>query len=449
MQVITSVVAFIVVIGILVTVHEFGHFWVARRVGVQVLRFSVGFGRPLWRRVARDGTEYAISAIPLGGYVKMLDEREGEVPADQLEGAFNRKPLWKRNAVVVAGPLFNFLFAILAFWAILLIGETAVKPMVGAVTPNTPAATAGFRQGDEIVSVGGESVKTWDDALVALLGKGTGESDLPVTVRTRGGDTVTRHLDVASIGPLGQDPDLLKALGVRPLMPPSPPLIDSVSDGSAADRAGLKAGDRIYSVAGESTGDWVDLVHALRAHAGKTVSVEVGDGDARRTVSVSLPDDGILGVRRPPLSDPVYRDYVRTISYGPVAASWHAVRKTWDRTALTVKMMWKMVVGQASVKNLSGPINIAQYAGDSASLGLTPFLSFLALVSISLGVINLMPVPVLDGGHLLFNVIEWVRGGVPLSERAQGVGVQIGIALVMMLMAVAFYNDLVRIAGPG
>lgn len=454
MGILTDVLAFVVAIGVLVIVHEFGHFWVARRVGIKVLRFSVGFGRPIWSRIGRDGTEYAIAGIPLGGYVKMLDEREGEVPEEQKAYSFNRKPIWARNLVVVAGPVFNFLFAILAYWAIFVIGSTELRPVIGKVIEGTPAATAGFQRGDQLQAVGGEATPGWDNVLMALLDKGTGPGRLAIRVKTAKGTEVTRYLDLNKSGPLGEDADVLAKLGFRPWIPRIEPKVNQVMPDSAAAAAGIEMGMLITGADGHSFDTWQDLVRYVQARPGEKVNLTIEQDGKSRRVSVTLGSRktdqgrvvGVLGVT-PVIPKEDYTNMRHTVRYGPVQAVGHSLSQTWEASSLTVKMLWRMLLGEASVKNLSGPINIAQYAGVSASLGVAPFLKFLAIVSISLGVLNLLPVPVLDGGHLLYNGIEWLQGR-PLSDRAQGIGQQIGIALLVLLMALAFYNDLARLFGP-
>lgn len=448
MNLLTNVLAFIAVIGILVTVHEFGHFWVARRCGVRVLRFSIGFGRVIARRFDRDGTEYAISAIPLGGYVKMLDEREAPVAETELDRAFNRKPLWQRNAIILAGPVFNFLFAILVYWALFLMGDTVLRPVVSEPPAETAAAAAGFRGGDEITAVAGEPVVGWNDVVKQLLAEGTGNSALAITVATAEGNEATRRLDVAGIGPVGEQPNVLRALGLLPKGPPVPPVVERVQPGSAAEQAGLRADDRVVAAGGEAIDDWRDLSEHVDGAAGEPLQLSVEREGGRRELTVAVPDNGTIGVYARPPEDSVRQRYYRELDYGPLAALGRGVNETWDQGVLMVTMTAKIITGEASTKNLSGPINIAQYAGDSVGMGPGAFLTLLALISISLGVINLLPVPVLDGGHLLFNACEWVLGR-PLSDQAQAVGNQVGFAIILLLMGFAFYNDLIRILGAG
>jgi len=446
----TSVLAFIVAIGVLVAFHEYGHYWVARRLGVKVLRYSIGFGKPLvtWVRGA-DRTEYCISAIPLGGYVKMLDEREGDVPAEDRHRAFNVQPLWRRTAIVAAGPMFNFIFAIVVYWLIFVAGTTEVRPVVGEVLPDTPAAAAGFESGDQFLAMGGQRTPTWERVLINTLDGAMGGRELQVDVRTEAGRYITRSLNLQGVPTLGDDPDLMRLVGFTPWQPSlSAEIGDVISDGPA-QAAGLGAGDRILSVDGEAVSSWTELVAAVNERAGRTVSITVEQDAGRRNVDVSLgqagSDRGVLGVR-PFVPEGLYEGMLQTVRYGPVESMGEAVQSTWQASVLTLQVLWRMVTGEASLKNLSGPINIAQYAGDTASSGLVPFLKFLAIVSISLGVLNLLPIPVLDGGHLLYFLVEAVKGSPP-SERVQLIGQQVGIMLLLMLMSLAFYNDISRLAG--
>ena len=449
----TNIAGFLLVIGVLVTVHEFGHFWVARRVGVKVLRFSVGFGRPLLKRTGADGTEYVLAAIPLGGYVKMLDEREGPVEPAQLEGAFNRKPLWARNAIIVAGPAFNFMLAILAYWAVFVIGSLEVKPIVGEVAPETPAASAGLAEGDELKRIGGTEVEAWDQAIMAFL-DAANDAPFGVLVERADGTQAERRMDTRGVRLLDEPGEVLDRLGLQPWRPRIDPVIERVIEGSAAAATGIQAGDTVTQIDDQVIRHWGDLVASVYDRPGEQVTVTVQRNSQTIDYAVTLGgrgegDDrvGVLGVA-PAVPESLFADARHEVRYGPIAAIPQAVGATWNAATLTVDVLVKMVVGQASVKNISGPINIAQYAGDSVSLGITPFLKFLAIVSLSLGILNLLPVPILDGGHLLFNTIEWLRGR-PLSEAAQGIGQQVGMGLLLMLMTLAFYNDLHRLFAVG
>jgi regulator of sigma E protease len=451
MSVLWSLLAFLVAISILVTVHEFGHFWVARRMGVHVLRFSVGFGRPLWRRTAASGTEYAIAAIPLGGYVKMLDEREGEVPPELLDRAFNRKPVLRRMAIVAAGPVANFLLAIVLYAGMYMIGVQGIRPYVGTVTPGSVAAEAGLQKRDLILQVDGRAVQSWEQARMALLEDALARNTLDVRVRTQDGAELTRYLDVSGLHLLGEKPDVLGRMGLG-IWRPSVPVIAKAMPGGAAERAGLKAGDRVIAMNGEKVVSVTNWIASIQAHPGKPLTLTVERNGERREVTVTPAPRQVDGKARGFIDaqiqgvvPAVFRDTLRTeVRYGPLEALAQGARRTWNMTVLTLRVLGRLVVGQASVRNLSGPITIAEYAGISAAIGLSAFLGFLGIVSVSLGVLNLLPVPVLDGGHLLYQFIELVRGR-PLSESAQVVGQKIGLTLLGALMALALYNDLYRL----
>jgi regulator of sigma E protease len=450
-----SVVAFVVAIGVLVTVHEFGHFWVARRMGVKVLRFSVGFGKPLWRKtIGADNTELVIAAVPLGGYVKMLDEREGEVAGDELDRAFNRKPLGARFAVVAAGPVFNFLFAIVAYWVMFVSGVPGVRPVVGEVVPSSYAARAGFVAGDEILAVNGKPTPSWESAVLGLLDAGLVEqATFTVTVRNPSGNETGLRVRLDESGRLLGKGSLLDNFGIKPWRPSYPAVIDRLVAGSPGERAGMQAGDRVVSAAGSVIDGWSQWVDYVRSRPGERIPVVVAR-DGTRLDLVIVPEtvrDGGETVGRigayVRLPDAGQHDTMRVVvRHGLFEAVPAAAGKTWDMSSLTLRTLWKMVTGKASIENLSGPISIAQYAGHSAAIGLASFLGFLAIVSISLGVLNLLPIPILDGGHLLYYIIEFFKGS-PVSETAQLVGQRIGIFLLLALMSLAFYNDLARLFG--
>lgn len=445
----TSVIAFLVAIGILVAFHEFGHYWVARRLGVKVLRYSIGFGKPLFTwRAGPDNTEYCISAIPLGGYVKMLDERESPVPEAEQHRAFNRQHLWRRTAIVSAGPLFNFLFALVVYWLIFVAGTTEVRPVVGEVLPETPAAAAGIEPGQEIVAIGGRSTPTWEKVLISLLDASLSRGETTITVASERGTDLQRQLDLSGLGRLGDEPDLLRTIGFRPWQPQLEARVGELIDGGSAATAGLQAGDQVLAVAGEPVDDWRSLVQAVQARAGETVEVEVDRAGGSRTYQVALGEvdspRGVLGVR-PDVPADLFDSMRHTVRYGPLTALGEAAADTWRTSVLTLQVLWGMITGQASLNNLSGPISIGQYAGDTASSGLVPFLKFLAIVSISLGVLNLLPIPVLDGGHLMYYLIEAVKGS-PVSEQVQIYAQYVGILLLLLLMTLAFYNDIARLA---
>ncbi|WP_455384107.1 RIP metalloprotease RseP [Acidihalobacter prosperus] len=451
MSVLWSLLAFIVAISILVTVHEFGHFWVARRMGVHVLRFSVGFGRPLWRRRAASGTEYVVAALPLGGYVKMLDEREGEVPAELADRAFNRKPVLRRMAIVAAGPIANFLLAVVLYAGMYMIGVQGIRPYIGSVTPGSVAAQAGLQKHDLILQVDGRAVQSWEQARMALLEDALARNTLDVRVRTADGAQLTRHLNVGGLQLLSESPDVLGRMGLS-IWRPSVPVIAKAMSGGAAERAGLKAGDRIVAMNGEKIASVEAWIHAIQAQPGKPLKLTVERNGVSREVTVTpaarTVDGKVRGFIDAQIQGVVpaaFRDTLRTeVRYGPLEAFAQGAQRTWSMTVLTVRVLARLVVGQASVRNLSGPVTIAEYAGISAAIGLSAFLGFLGIVSVSLGVLNLLPVPVLDGGHLLYQFIELVRGR-PLSESAQILGQKIGLTLLGALMALALYNDLYRL----
>ncbi|MBT3029720.1 MAG: sigma E protease regulator RseP [Candidatus Thiodiazotropha endolucinida] len=448
-----TLVSFIVALAILIAVHEFGHFWVARKLGVKVLRFSIGFGRALWRRTSVvDGTEYVIAAIPLGGYVKMLDEREAPVEAEEQHRAFNRQSLGVRSAIVVAGPLFNFLFAILAFWLIFVTGDTGLKPIVGEVEGGSIAEQAGFTRGDEILAVADQPTPTWESVVYVMLSEALDTPNLAVRVRSQTGMEHIYRVASDGLSGLAEDGMLLQNLGLTPDRPTLPPVIGEVLDGEPAALAGLKSGDRIVTVDGVDVVDWSDWVNYVRKRPGQNLDLEVdrngdyialsvtplmieGDGESygRIGASVDVPDD---------LMD----DYRAVVKYGPIDAIGQSLYKTWDLSLLMLRMLGKMIIGEVSVKNLSGPISIADYAGKSASYGISYFLKFLAVVSVSLGVLNLLPIPVLDGGHLFFFLIEGIKGR-PLSDQFMEQGQKIGLLILLAIMSLAFYVDINRFLG--
>ena len=440
----------LIALGVLVTFHEFGHFWVARRCGVKVLRFSVGFGTPLVRWHDRHGTEFMVAAIPLGGYVKMLDEREGDVPFEQLDQAFNRKSVRQRIAIVAAGPIANFLLAILFFWVIALLGTQQVRPVIGQVQPDSMAATAGLRAGQEIVSVDGENTPGWSAVNLRLVRR-LGESGVvQLQVRDQDSSLVAERQLVLRDWLRGVDePDPLASLGITPWRPAVEPVVNELDPEGPAGKAGVRLGDRLLALNEQKLDEWQQVVDWLRSRPEERVTLRLQRGDEQLELPVTLgargegeARGGYLGVGVKGGEWP--EQMLREVSFGPLDGVTESLRRTWGMTVLTLDSLKKMLFGELSVKNLSGPITIAKVAGASAQSGVTDFLNFLAYLSISLGVLNLLPIPVLDGGHLLFYLAEWVRGR-PLSERVQGWGIQIGISLVLGVMLLALVNDLSRL----
>jgi regulator of sigma E protease len=438
-----SVFWLLVTLGVLVTFHEFGHYWVARRCGVKVLRFSVGFGGAIWKRIGKDGTEYQVAMIPLGGYVKMLDAREGEVDPALAGQEFTGKPVWQRIAIVAAGPGFNLIFTIVAFWAMFMVGKPDVAPVIAAV-PQSIAAEAGVRTGDRILAIDGRPVATWSDAMDAVVNAMLGRDPLPVEVR--GTDGAERKL----ILPLNQLPagedigQYLDKLGLK--LAPLPPVAATVLPGKPAALAGMKGGDRVLTINGQAMTSYDEFQHAIPLDAAKSPTLNVvveRDGKslplsitARMESLEGQPTNWIIGV------SPLEREPA-VLRYGPLKAMSASLQTTWNTAASTFNMIGKMLTGQASTKNLSGVIGIAQVANASANMGAGWFLSFLAMVSLSLAILNLMPIPVLDGGYLLYYLIELVKGS-PVSERTMMAGQYVGLVLLFTLMGLAFYNDIHR-----
>jgi len=451
----TTLLAFLFTLAVLIVFHEFGHYWVARRMGVRVLRFSVGFGKVIASRSDRHGTEWALSAIPLGGYVKMLDEREAEVPAAQLDQAFNRKSVAARSAIVIAGPLANFLLAILLFWALFMGGVPILKPIVALPERGSPAQLAGVGGGETITRLNGEPVESWQDlhwlALKQVLRGDTLQLD---TLDSRG-YIAHRTLVVPEQSEAREELERapLKALGLSRYLPPLAPVLGQLTADGVAARAGLIPGDRILAIDGQAMPDWEAVVAAIRqspGHALRLTLERAGKGhESRREVTLTPAavrdgDKTIGRIGAGPQVDPGKLAYLHgTARYGPLDALQRALARTWDLSAFSLEMLGRMVTGQASLKNLSGPITIADYAGQSAESGLSSFVAFLALVSVSLGVLNLLPVPLLDGGHLLYYLSEFLTGRA-VSEQVQEIGQKIGMGLLGLLMFFALYNDLSR-----
>jgi regulator of sigma E protease len=451
--VLSSTFFFILTLGILITFHEFGHFWVARRLGVKVLRFSVGFGKPLWSwRRGADNTEYVIAALPLGGYVKMVDEREGEVAPQDLPRAFNRQPLASRAAIVAAGPFFNFFLAIGVYWLVFMLGVVGMKPIVGQVEPGSIAAQGGFEQGDEIVAVAGTETRAWNNTILTILDRALSGGSVDVQVKSKSDQVATRTLDLTGIAADLDQGNLMDMLGIQPARLPVPPVIGQLESGGPAMKSGLQTGDRVVRADGEAIPDWGAWVQYVRARPDQDIQLEV-ERDGQIVSLVIHParvegnseSYGRIGAGVQQVEED-FSDFTVVQKYGPLPAMGEALAKTWNVTILTLRMLYKMIVGEVSVSNLSGPISIAQYAGGSASIGLVPFLTFLAIVSVSLGVLNLLPIPILDGGHLLYYLVEMFKGS-PVSQATEILGQKIGIVIILGLMVFAFYNDLLRIFG--
>ncbi|MEH0665367.1 sigma E protease regulator RseP [Vibrio scophthalmi] len=444
-------ISFIIALGILVAVHEFGHFWVARRCGVKVEKFSIGFGKSIWSKVGKDGTEYSISLIPLGGYVKMLDGRVDEVPEDQQAFAFDRKPLWKRSAIVAAGPAFNFLFAIFAYWLVFIIGVPAVKPVVGQVTPYSIAAQAGLEPGMELKAVSGVKTADWESVNMGLI-RHIGDSQLTLTVAPADGvgveETKVLYLDEWNFDPETQS--AMSALGFIPFTPEITARLTNVGEGSAGERAGLLVGDTLVSIDGRAVESWQQVVETIQASPNRALTLKVErDG---QSVDVSLTPDsralsdqrviGFAGIAPEVAEWP--QSYRFDLQFGVFESVGKAIEKSGQVITLTISMLKKLIVGDVGLNNLSGPISIAKGAGTTADYGLVYFLGFLALISVNLGIINLVPLPMLDGGHLLFFAIEAIIRR-PVPEKVQEMGYRIGGAIIFSLMAVAIFNDFARL----
>ncbi|HEY0683599.1 MAG TPA: RIP metalloprotease RseP [Steroidobacter sp.] len=450
-----SALAFIVAIGVLVAVHEFGHYWVARRLGIKVLRFSIGFGKPLWQHTGgKDNVEYAIAAIPLGGYVKLLDEREGDVPAEELPRAFNRQPVWKRIAVLLAGPLFNLIFAVFLYWILFTAGVPALRPLIGEVTPDSIAARAGLRYEDQIIAVAGKPTETLEAATLGIIEDVT--DDGTIQMRVRGVDGGERDLALVAgdrTRELTQPEALFPGLGFDIWQPKVPAKVAKVMDDSAALRAGVKTGDEILKVDGKAIVDFSELKAQVGPRPGQNVLIEIRRDGQVMTLPITIGESttggrrtgmiGVVPVNEPIATGRTTEDLFTLQKYGVFAAVGEAATKTWDTSLFTLRIVGRIVTGNVSLKAISGPISIAETTGFAVRQGWRIFLSTLALISISLGVLNLMPIPILDGGQIVYQLAELVKGR-PVSERAQLLGQQIGIAMLILMMTLAFYNDIAR-----
>jgi len=452
MNLLITVVSFLVTVGVLVVVHEFGHYVAARWSGVKILRFSVGFGKPLFvRRRGPDRTEWVIASIPLGGYVKMADEREGQVEPLDLPRAFNRQGVWTRILIVIAGPLANFLLAFVVYWALFIAGMPGLKPVLGDPPPGSAAAYAGLANGDTVTSVADEPVATWNDVRWLLLKEAVKHCTTELEVQTSSGNAVTRRLDMSGLSKDDLDKDFLGKLGLRNFRPRTAAVLGKLIKGGAAERAGLMQGDRIVAINGKPIETWFDFTAEVSSNPGRTLGVELDRGGRRvqlRATPEPVTDGenriGRLGVEAPPELKREYDRMSTMVRYNPVAAIPRAAAKVWDLSVFSIKMLGRMIVGDISWKNLSGPITIADYAGQSAQAGWMTWLGFLALVSVSLGVLNLLPIPLLDGGHLVYYFAEIVKGSA-VSDRTMEIGQRLGLALLLALTFFAFYNDINRL----
>ena len=443
--------AFIVVLGVLIVVHEFGHYLAARWCGVRVLRFSVGFGRALWRRrLGKDGTEWAIGIFPLGGYVKMLDEREDEVAPDELHRSFNRQSVGKRSLIVAAGPAANFALAIVLYWAIFMYGSNEMRPILGTPPAASPAAIAGIVNGEEVRSVDGQPVATWNDLRWILLQKAAAQERAELEVINEQREIAIRRLPLQAAGEEGWEGDALGRLGIRFFRPNVPPVVGKVMPGSPGEAAGIRSGDTILAVGGMVVPTWYDFVLQVRDAAERPLHIELsrnGQIVAVDVIPVGISERGKrigrigVAVAETPDTGREIRIFVR---YDFPAAGAKALAETWDKSVFSLVMLGKMLTGEVSWRNLSGPVSIADYAGQSARLGIDYYLKFMALISISLGVLNLLPIPVLDGGHLMYHALEVVRRR-PLSQRAMEISQQIGLSILFVVMAFAFFNDMNRL----
>jgi len=453
MSMLLTVIAFIVALSLLIVVHEYGHYWVARRCNVKVLRFSVGFGKPIWSKtIGPDATQWVLAAIPLGGYVKMLDEREGDVAPHELHRAFNRKTVWQRFAIVLAGPVANFLAAIVLYWILFVHGIPGLVPVVGEPPAGSTAARAGFVAGDIVQGVAGTRVQSWQDFRWVVLQRALDKAPVSIELKTAEGVVIRRELRFDDLAPEDLEKDVLAALGLSRQRLILPAVIGELTGSGAATRAGLRSGDLVLSVDGQSVENWDDLVKKVRAAPGQVMQLRVQRGEVEMPLSVTpdAVDEG--GVRfgrigaSPKMDQEAMQGMLASVSYGPLESLGKAVVKTWETALFSLRMLGKMVVGEISLKNLSGPITIADYAGQSAQNGWISYLLFLGLISISLGVLNLLPVPLLDGGHLMYYSVE-ILTGKPVSEKVMEAGQHVGVTVLFALMAFALYNDINRLIG--
>ena len=452
MEILQKGLAFLVVLSVLVVIHELGHYLVARWCGVKVLRFSVGFGRVLWsRRFGPDRTEWAISAVPLGGYVKMADEREGELAPEDLPRAFNRQGVGKRIAIVAAGPVANLLLAFLLFAGTFMAGVPGQRALLAVPPADTPAATAGIREGDLVVAVDGVAIRSWQDLRWRLL-KASGRPEAVLEIEsagTPGADRrATRALPLSGLAMSDWEGNFMSLLGLKADF--GAPVIEDAVPGRPAERAGIKPGDRIVAIDGAPARSPSDVAARTNAKPGEPVTFRIARDGAEFDVVV-VPEASEQGGRRIGLAglrlkiDPAAAERLGvTVRYGAGEALVEGARKTWELSAFTLRMLGRIATGDASLKNISGPLTLADFAGQSAQAGSLVFVGYLALISISLGVLNLLPIPLLDGGHLLYYFAELIKGS-PVSDRAFEIGQRIGMAMLAMMMALALFNDLSRL----
>lgn len=454
MTILISILSFLVAIAILVGIHEFGHFWVARKLGIKIIRFAIGFGKPIWtyKSKDKDATEYVLAAIPMGGYVKMLDEREGEVPEEEKHRAFNTQPVWKRFLVVLAGPMFNFFFAIAAFAAIQMMGVESVRPYVGEIKAESAAAHSGFENKDLITAINDVKTESMRQVRLTVLNEYLKNPELSIHVKTQSGAQKTRTLDLSNTFLLADEGDYFAKTGLEFWQPPHTTIINSVLPGKPAEMAGLQAKDRVISIDGNKVVSTKYFSEYINTHAGKEIELVVERQGSNKTLFMTPQIMEIEGKSRALIGVGLAREFdekaVNDLFFIREAPFFEALKlgvvETWDMSIMTLKVMGRLITGEASLKNISGPITIANYAGKSALIGISAFLTLLAIVSLSLGVLNLLPIPMLDGGHLLYYVIEMVKGS-PVSERVEAIGMRIGISVVGVLMVVAIYNDIGRL----